>query len=172
MKLATCPYCGNKIPYFRLFVIKSKCDYVCSKCKRESKISISSKMKTPFYVALLISALIILVNMIFKSTDKLWLVALCLLPMVIFYLMIPFYIKLKPYIKYRDVVCERLKSMEDAAKAERAARRAKNSRPAKPADTARPAQTMKAKNTKTNSPTRRQSGQTNTVKTANRKGTR
>lgn len=128
MKLAICPYCGKKVPYFRLFVIKSNCDYVCPKCKRESKISISQKLKTPFYIAVLISALIILINMIFKSSDNLWIVAMSFLPMVLLYLMIPFYIKLKPYIKYRDVVCERLKTLEQTKKQERAARRAANKR--------------------------------------------
>lgn len=128
MKLETCPYCGKKVPYFRAFVIKSKCDYVCSACKRESKISVSQKLKKVFLAALLISLLIIIINMIFQSTDNITLVALSFLPMVIFYLLIPFYIKLKPYLKYRDVVCERLKTLEQIKKQERAQRRAANKR--------------------------------------------
>lgn len=128
MKLATCPYCGKKVPYFRAFVIKSKCDYVCRACKRESKIIVSQKLKKVFLAALLISLLIIIINMIFQSTDNITLVALSFLPMAIFYLLIPFYIKLKPYLKYRDVVCERLKTLEQTKKQERAKRRAANKR--------------------------------------------
>lgn len=168
MKLATCPYCGNKVPYFRLFVIKSKCDYVCAKCQRESKISTSQKMNKTFYLAVLISALIILINIIFKSTDNLWLVALSFLPMVIFYLLIPFYIKLKPYIKYRDVVCERLKTLEEEEKAARAARRAKSQRTSRPAETAK---TQNVKNTARSASARPQR-QTKPVQRANRKGSR
>lgn len=125
MKLAICPYCGKKVPYFRLFVMKTKCDYICANCKRESKISIDRNMKRPFYGALLISALIIIVNMINKSTDNLTLLALSFMPIVIFYLIVPFYIKLKPYIKYRDIVCERLKNQKQIEREERAARRAR-----------------------------------------------
>lgn len=168
MKLATCPYCGNKVPYFKLFVIKSKCDYVCTKCKRESKISTSQKLNKTFYLAVLISALIILINIIFKSTDNLWLVALSFLPMVIFYLLIPFYIKLKPYIKYRDVVCERLKTLEEEEKAARAARRAKSQRTSRPAETAK---TQNVKNT-ARSASARPKRQTKPVQRANRKGSR
>ena len=128
MKLAACPYCGKKVPYFRTFVMKSKCDYICSNCKRESKISVSQKIKKVFLAALLVSVFVIILNMIFQSTDNITLVALSFLPMVIFYLLIPFYINLKPYIKYRDVVCERLKTLEETKKQERAQRRAANRR--------------------------------------------
>lgn len=171
MKLATCPYCGNKVPYFKLFVIKSKCDYVCGKCKRESKISTSQKLNKTFYLAVLISALIILINIIFKSTDNLWLVAMSFLPMVIFYLLVPFYIKLKPYIKYRDVVCERLKTLEKEEKAARAARRAKSQRASRPDAAAKTTKTQTVKNTASSASARSQR-QTKPVQRANRKGSR
>ena len=104
MKLAVCPYCGKKVPYFRSFVIKSKCDYVCPKCKRESKISVDSKMKIPFCIALVISLGFIIFNLAVNGPENILLLAVSILPILIFYLLVPFFIYLKPYLKYKDEV--------------------------------------------------------------------
>lgn len=114
MKLPICPYCGRRVSYFRMLTLKTNCDYICTHCKRESKIGISSNFKYPFFIALGISIVIILVNMINYSTDNLVLLAFTFAPMVLFFLLVPFFIILKPYIKYRDIVCERLKKQSKA----------------------------------------------------------
>lgn len=119
MKLPVCPYCGRRISYFKMLILKTNCDYICPRCKRESKISVKSDLKYPFFIFLGISGVMILINMANRRIDSFWLLAISFLPMVVFYGLIPFFIKLKPYLKYKEVVRERLKNHSAAAKTKR-----------------------------------------------------
>ncbi len=57
---AKCPYCGRRISYTTLFHIKKQGIYECTRCKKKSKVKISSVLLVSFVAVFLFTVLFII----------------------------------------------------------------------------------------------------------------
>lgn len=104
MKLTKCPYCSKQITYFQAFVNRSRGEFFCNKCKKESNILIKKTLLIPFFIALIISLFILAGFLFFTEKTSLWFMLLVALPFVGFYIFTPFFVVLKPRKKHMDVL--------------------------------------------------------------------
>ncbi len=104
MKLAKCPYCGRRLSYPTAFEYKSKGEYRCSRCKKESNVYINKKMWLAFALALMVAVIIMTLVIMFIAEKNIFSFLLVMVPFFIFYLFVPFFITLRPLKKYRDAV--------------------------------------------------------------------
>lgn len=104
MKLTKCPYCGKQVTYMQAFLMRNRGEFFCNKCKKESNILIKKTLLVPFFVALILSLMILAVFMFFTSKDNLFFMLLVALPFFWFYFMTPFYIELSPRKKHMDAL--------------------------------------------------------------------
>ncbi len=104
MKITKCPYCGKQLTFMQAFLIRTRGEYFCNKCKKESNILIRKSLLVPFIIATILSLIILAI--FFFMTDKTNLIFMLLvaLPFFGFYLMTPFYVELKPRKKHMDVL--------------------------------------------------------------------
>ncbi len=104
MKITKCPYCGKQLTFMQAFLIRTRGEYFCNKCKKESNILIRKSLLVPFIIATILSLIILAI--FFFMTDKTNLIFMLLvaLPFFGFYLMTPFYVDLKPRKKHMDVL--------------------------------------------------------------------
>ncbi len=103
MKITKCPYCGRRLSYFNALMIRTKGEYFCKKCGKESNIYINKKIFPVFFSVLIISLLVTL-YFCFFSNKNLFLLFFVILPYVIFYLCAPYFVNLKPMKKYMDTL--------------------------------------------------------------------
>ena len=59
MKISKCPYCSKQLTFFQAFFLRSKGEYFCNKCKKESNVMIRKALILPFIIALLLSLVIL-----------------------------------------------------------------------------------------------------------------
>lgn len=104
MKLAKCPYCGRRLSYPTAFEYKSKGEYMCSRCKKESNVYINKKMWLAFFLALMVAAIIMTLVIMFIAEKSILSFLLVMIPFFVFYLFVPFFVTLRPLKKYRDAV--------------------------------------------------------------------
>ncbi len=104
MKITKCPYCGKQLTFMQAFLIRTRGEYFCNKCKKESNILIRKSLLVPFIIATILALIILAI--FFFMTDKTNLIFMLLvaLPFFGFYLMTPFYVELKPRKKHMDVL--------------------------------------------------------------------
>lgn len=104
MKITKCPYCGKQLSFFQAFLIRTKGEYFCNKCKKESNILIKKSLLGPFFVALILS--LIILGCFFFLTDRtsLWFMFFVAVPYIFFYAITPFFVELKPRKKHMDVL--------------------------------------------------------------------
>ena len=104
MKLTKCPYCGKQMTYFQAFFNRTRGEFFCNKCKKESNILIKKALLIPFFVALFLSILILLAFFFMTDKTNLWFMLFVIIPFIGFYAFTPFFVVLKPRKKHMDVL--------------------------------------------------------------------
>ena len=104
MKLTKCPYCGKQMTYFQAFFNRTRGEFFCNKCKKESNILIKKALLIRFFVALFLSILILLAFFFMTDKTSLWFILFVIIPFIGFYAFTPFFVVLKPRKKHMDVL--------------------------------------------------------------------
>lgn len=92
--LHSCPYCGEKVPYYKMLLNEKNGEYTCDNCDRYSNIKLKNKSLAWTMVFLFAAVAAILGIITFKET--LQGVIFSLIPFLIMYLIIPFFLRLVP----------------------------------------------------------------------------
>lgn len=109
MKLAKCPYCGRRMSYSSAFMSKSKGEYKCSRCKKESNIYINKKIWLAFTLTFMVAAIIMTIVIMKTATKSPFMFLFVMIPFLIFYIFVPFFVRLRPLKKYREFVSQQQK---------------------------------------------------------------
>ena len=109
MKLAKCPYCGRRLSYPSAFMYKSKGEYKCTRCKKESNVFINKKMWLAFTLTMMVAIVAMILIIMFLADKSIFTFLLVMIPFMIFYLFVPFFVKLSPLKKSRDFVIQQQK---------------------------------------------------------------
>ena len=109
MKLAKCPYCGRRLSYSSAFMYKSKGEYKCTRCKKESNIFINKKMWLAFTLTMMVAIVAMILIIMYLANKSPFMFLLVMIPFMIFYLFVPFFVNLRPLKKYRDFVIQQQK---------------------------------------------------------------
>ena len=104
MKLTKCPYCGKQMTYFQAFFNRTRGEFFCNKCKKESNILIKKTLLIPFFIALFLSLLILFAFFFMTEKTNLWFMFFVALPFIGFYAFTPFFVVLRPRKKHMDVL--------------------------------------------------------------------
>lgn len=104
MKLTKCPYCGKQMTYFQAFFNRTRGEFFCNKCKKESNILIKKTLLIPFFIALFLSLLILFSFFFMTEKTNLWFMFFVALPFIGFYAFTPFFVVLRPRKKHMDVL--------------------------------------------------------------------
>lgn len=104
MKLTKCPYCGKKMTYFQAFFNRTRGEFFCNKCKKESNILIKKTLLIPFFIALLFSLLVLFAFFFMTDKTNLWFMLFVIIPFIGFYLVTPLFVVLKPRKKHMDAL--------------------------------------------------------------------
>lgn len=104
MKITKCPYCGKQLTFMQAFIMRTRGEYFCNKCKKESNILIRKSLLVPFVIATIISLLILCVFLFMTDRTNLWFMLFVAIPFFGFYMLTPFYVELKPRKKHMDVL--------------------------------------------------------------------
>ncbi len=116
-----CPYCGRRIPYTTLFHIKKQGTYECTRCKKKSKVKLSSALLVSFVAVFLFTILFIIVwCTMLNMGNNFWGVVLTALILLIYYFLTPLMVSVAPLKKYMEkdkkVQKENIISEEDSQK--------------------------------------------------------
>ncbi|MBR2715806.1 MAG: hypothetical protein IKB73_06360 [Ruminococcus sp.] len=104
MKITKCPYCGKQLTFMQAFIMRSRGEYYCNKCKKESNILIKKTLLIPFLFTLVLSLLILAVFLIATDKTNIWFMLFVAVPFIVFYFLTPFFVVLKPRKKHMDVL--------------------------------------------------------------------
>ena len=104
MKITKCPYCSKQLSFFQAFFVRTKGEFFCNKCKKESNVMIRKTLLVPFIILLLLSLIILFLFLFMTDRTNLWFMFFVAVPFIIFYLITPFYVELKPRKKHMDVL--------------------------------------------------------------------
>lgn len=104
MKISKCPYCSKQLTFFQAFFLRSKGEYFCNKCKKESNVMIRKALILPFIIALLLSLVILFLFLFKTDRSNLWFMFFVTIPFIIFYFITPFFVELRPRKKHMDVL--------------------------------------------------------------------
>ena len=104
MKLTKCPYCGKQMTYFQAFFNRTRGEFFCNKCKKESNILIKKTLLIPFFIALFLSLLILFSFFFMTEKTNLWFMFFVAIPFIGFYAFTPFFVVLRPRKKHMDVL--------------------------------------------------------------------
>lgn len=104
MKITKCPYCSKQLSFFQAFFVRTKGEFFCNKCKKESNVMIRKALLVPFIILLLLSLIILFLFLFITDRTNLWFMFFVAVPFIIFYLITPFYVELKPRKKHMDVL--------------------------------------------------------------------
>lgn len=104
MKLTKCPYCGKQMTFFQAFIYRTRGEFFCNKCKKESNVLIKKTLLIPFFIALLLSLLILFAFLFMTDKTNLWYMLFVIIPFICFYVLTPFFVVLKPRKKHMDVL--------------------------------------------------------------------
>ncbi len=104
MKITKCPYCGKQLTFMQAFIIRTRGEYFCNKCKKDSNILIKKALLVPFIIALILSLLILAVFLFMTEKTNLWFMLFVAIPFIGFYALTPFYVELKPRKKHMDAL--------------------------------------------------------------------
>lgn len=120
LRRAKCPYCGEKVGLLRSWVIKTQGEYKCPKCGSCSNIELDPATYLFAILAIILSALIYLVDMIIERNVSIFTVCYVILPYFVFYLLSVFLIRLrKPVIRKKQPagkIPARPKNLDDRIK--------------------------------------------------------
>ncbi|MGN0487892.1 MAG: hypothetical protein ACI4HO_01370 [Ruminococcus sp.] len=98
-----CPYCGRRIPYTTLFHIKKQGTYECTRCKKRSKVKLSSALLASFIAVFLLTILFIIVwCTMLNMANNFFGVILAALILIVYYFFTPFMVTVAPIKEYMD----------------------------------------------------------------------
>lgn len=92
---AVCPYCGQKVNLMMTWGLRRRGEYRCQKCRGISNVILSSAVLISAFVAIILSALILMGTMFWLETPTLWSVLAVLAPFLVFYILSLFCVQLK-----------------------------------------------------------------------------
>ena len=102
---ARCPYCGKKVSLLSSWAIKTQGEYKCPKCDGISNIELDSAIQIFAILAVIVSGLIYIINMLAVKNISLFSILIISLPYLIFYLQSIFLVRLrKPVIRKKPPV--------------------------------------------------------------------
>lgn len=101
MKIKKCPYCGKRISYISVFSSRRKSEYVCERCGKECKVSISRKIIPVFLLCVLIAIAIMILWIFFGLTYNLLGVVMVALPLLFFTAISTKFLRFEPLKKYK-----------------------------------------------------------------------
>lgn len=101
MRVKKCPYCGKRASYTSLFSSRRKGEFVCYRCGKESKVSISKFVYLVFIVAALISVALMVGWLHFGMASNLMGMAVVAIPLLLFTLISPKFVYFEPLKKYK-----------------------------------------------------------------------
>ena len=93
-KLAVCPFCGQKIGFSKLFMMKTKKIYTCEKCFGKSKITLDKNLQKIGFATVVLAALSICIMAMISFITSLWVIFIPLSLFIAFYLYVPFCVNL------------------------------------------------------------------------------
>lgn len=96
-----CPYCGRRVTYGARFSCRRKAEYVCSHCRKESKVSINKKVILVFIICAILSASIMIAWIMLDLTSNPLGILLVAIPLIIFGLVSPNFVRFDPLKKYQ-----------------------------------------------------------------------
>lgn len=96
-----CPYCGKRISYFAKYSSRRKGEYVCRRCRRESKVTISKFIYLGYALAASAALAILACIYFMKMINNPFSIALVAIPLILFLLISPAFVRFEPYKKYR-----------------------------------------------------------------------
>jgi len=99
MRKTRCPYCGKELNYFQAFMQRKHGEYKCRRCGRNSTVYFSNVFKFAIAVAVLISAVLVVIFIQPKFIQNLWGMLWVAVPFLLLYLATPFFVRLVPIIK-------------------------------------------------------------------------
>ncbi len=95
--LSSCPYCGKKMSYIGLMLLKRKGEHYCYKCKCTSNVVLSRGLFALASAVCVIGFLIMLLFSMFGNHEDLRGMLWVIIPFAVFYVSIPFFVKLEPF---------------------------------------------------------------------------
>lgn len=100
-KKKKCPYCGKRISYFSSYFSRRKAEFVCPRCKKESRVVINKFVILAFVICALISvAVMVLWLMLGYASNPLG-ILLVAIPLIVFALISPRFVRYEPLKKYK-----------------------------------------------------------------------
>jgi uncharacterized protein (DUF983 family) len=98
-----CPHCGEKIGLVNAWALKTRGEYLCSKCGGVSNVVLDRLLYLLAFLTILVSGIFFALGMIGLLSLDIWLILLVLLPFLLFYLMSVFLVRLKkPAVRKRQ----------------------------------------------------------------------
>lgn len=101
MKIKKCPYCSKRISYGSVFSSRQKAEYVCDRCKKESKVTIDRTIYIAFALAASISVAIMAGWILAGMSSNPLGILLVALPLIVFTFISPNFLKFEPLKKYK-----------------------------------------------------------------------
>lgn len=95
--LSNCPYCGKKMSYVGLMLLKRKGEHYCYKCRCTSNVVLSRGLFALASAVCVIGFLIMLLFSMFGDHSDLRGMIWVMIPFAVFYVSIPFFVKLEPF---------------------------------------------------------------------------
>ncbi len=89
-----CPYCGKKIGFLKIWMLKNKGDYSCDVCGSYSIIVIH-KIVVPMAIATVLISILLVLIFTFLVDMQIWSIILIFIPFLIFFCVSMFTVRLK-----------------------------------------------------------------------------
>ncbi len=103
-----CPYCGRKVGFAGAWILKTQGEYRCPKCGGISNIVLNKRLYIIAAVAAVLSAILLLVEVLFVPQFSIGSVISVGAPFVLFFFVSPFFVRLvKPVVRKRPTVSPR-----------------------------------------------------------------
>ncbi len=95
--LSSCPYCGKKLSYLSLMLLKRKGEHYCYQCGCTSNVVLSRALLALASAVCVVGFLIMLLFSMFGNHEDLRGMLWVMIPFAVFYIMIPFCVRLEPF---------------------------------------------------------------------------
>lgn len=105
--VTSCPYCGKRMDYWFVMLIKERNEYICSKCNKVYNIELSKSIKRLSFLFQIIALAITIVSCLTTNIPFFIPLGLLILMFGGFYLQVPFEI----YLKKRHKVIRKTKPL-------------------------------------------------------------
>lgn len=108
MEKKKCPYCGRSILYSTIFSYKKKGVFVCSRCKKESKIKIDKRIFPAFFALVLLLIVFMIIWVGAGNGNNILGTIIVAVLLIGFYYLTPLFVTFIPIKKhYNDMVTQK-----------------------------------------------------------------